>query len=150
MAVNTGNFVFSADSPGGLSSPAATVVSQMSTAGVWFQEEGAISGTDTDVVNVMCPDSGTQGLLIRMYRSLENQRLLSNFSLAMVHDGTNSVLRCFPRQLATYMSLENAMKNSGIPVSGFPSEDWQGSGMTSYLTSLNDSLKSHYITVYRA
>ena len=148
---NLGNNVFNPDHPtNGLSSPAATVVSSMATAGVWFMEEGPISGTDTDVVNILCPDSGTQGLLIRMYRSLENQRLMSNFSFAMIHDGTNSVLRCFPRQLVTYMSLENAMKNSGIPVSGFPSEDWQGTGMTSYLTSLNDSLKPHFITVYRA
>ena len=85
-----------------------------------------------------------------MYRSLENQRLMSNFSFAMVHDGTNSVLRCFPRQLAAYMSLEDAMKNSGIPVSGFPSEDWSGTGMTTYLTQLNDSLKPHFMTVYRA
>ena len=147
---STGSYVFNPDNPNGLSSPAATVVTSMTTSGVWFQVEGPISGTDTDVVKVLCPDSGTQGLLIRMYRSLENQRLMSNFSFAMVHDGTNSVLRCFPRQLATYMSLENAMKNSGIPVSGFPSEDWSGTGMTSYLASLNDSLKSHYITAYRA
>ena len=122
----------------------------MTTAGVWFSEEGPISGTDSDVVNILCDGGGAQGLLVRMYRSLENQRLMSNFSMHMVHDGTNSKLRCFPRQLAAHMSLEDAMKNSGIPVSGFPSEDWSGTGMTSYLTSLNDSLKPHYITVYRA
>ena len=68
MATNLGNHVFSPDSPNGLSSPAATVVTAMAAAGVWFQEEGPISGTDTDVVNVLCPDSGTQGLLIRMSR----------------------------------------------------------------------------------
>ena len=100
MATNLGNHVFNPDNPNGLSSPAATKVTAMTTAGVWFQEEGPISSTDTDVVNVLCPDSGTQGSLIRMYRSLENQRLMSNFSFAMVHDGTNSVLRCFPRQLS--------------------------------------------------
>ena len=150
MTVNLGSHVFNPDSPGGLSSPAATVVTAMAAAGVWFHEEGPISGTDTDVVNVLCPDSGTQGLLIRMYRSLENQRLMSNFSFHMVHDGTNSKLRCFPRHLAAHMSLSDAMLNSGISVSGFPSEDWSGTGMTSYLTSLNDSLKPHYITVYRA
>ena len=150
MAVNLGSQMFSPDSPGGLSSPAATVVTAMTTAGVWFAEEGPISGTDTDCVNILVDGGGAQGLLVRMYRSLENQRLMSNFSFHMVHDGTNSKLRCFPRQLAAHMSLEDAMKKSGIPVSGFPSEDWQGTGMTTYLTSLNDSLKSHYITVYRA
>ena len=150
MATNIGSHVFTPDNPNGLSSPAATVVSAMTTAGCWFQEEGPISSTDTDVVNILVDGGGAQGLLVRMYRSLENQRLMSNFSFHMVHDGTNSLLRCFPRQLAAHMSLENAMKNSGIPVSGFPSEDWSGSGMTSYLTSLNDSLKPHFITVYRA
>ena len=150
MTVNKGNFVFSPDSPGGLSSPAATVVTSMTSSGCWFQEEGPISGTDTDVVNILVDGGGAQGLLVRMYRSLENQRLMSNFSFHMGHDGINSKLRCFPRQLAAHMSLEDAMKNSGLPVSGFPSEDWSGTGMTSYLTSVNDSLKSHYITVYRA
>ena len=150
MATNLGNHVFNSDNPNGLASPASTKVTAMTTAGVWFAEEGQISNQDTDVVNILVDGGGAQGLLLRMYRNLENQRLMANFSFHMVHDGTNSKLRAFPRQLAAHMTLEDAMKNSGIPVSGFPSEDWQGTGMTSYLTSLNDSLKPHFITVYRA
>ena len=122
----------------------------MTTAGVWFAEEGPISGTDTDVVNILVDGGGVQGLLVRMYRSLENQRLMSNFSMHMVHDGTNSKLRCFPRQLAAHMTLEDACKNSGIATGTFPSEDWSGTGMTTYLTQLNDALKPLFMTVYRA
>ena len=40
MAVNLGNHVFNPDNPNGLSSPAATKVTAMTTAGVWFAEEG--------------------------------------------------------------------------------------------------------------
>ena len=150
MATNQGNHVFNPDSPNGLSSPAATRVTSMTTNGVWFQEEPAISGTDPDVVNVLIDGGGSQGLLLRMFRSLENQRLMANYSFHMQHDGTNSILRCHPRNLAKTVTLETAMQNSGIPTGTFPSEDWSGSGATTYVTTLNDALKAHYMTIYRA
>ena len=50
---STGSYVFNPDHPNGLSSPAATVVTAMTTAGVWFAEEGPIGGTDTDCVNIL-------------------------------------------------------------------------------------------------
>ena len=150
MATNLGNHVFTPDNPNGLSSPAATKVTAMTTAGVWYQEEGTISGTDTDCVNLLVDGGGAQGLLLRVYRSLENQRLMSNFSFHMVHDGTDSKLRCFPRQLAAHMTLEDACKNSGIPTGTFPSEDWSSSGASQYIQDLNTALKPLFMTVYRA
>ena len=150
MATNLGNHCFGPDFPNGLSSPAATKVTAMTTAGVWFQEEGDISGTDTDVVNILVDGGGAQGLLLRVYRSLENQRLMANFSFHMVHDGTVSKLRCFPRQLAAHMTLQQACINSGISTGTFPSEDWSSSGASQYIQDLNDALKPLFMTVYRA
>ena len=150
MATNIGNHIFSADNPNGLSSPASSKVTAMQTAGVWYMEEGDISGTATDVVNLLIDGGGAQGLLLRVYRSLENQRLMSNFHFAMVHDGTNSKLRAYPRQLAVHMSIEDACKHSGIATGTFPSEDWSGTGATQYIQDLNAALKPLFMTVYRA
>jgi len=152
MATNLGNHVFTPDAPSGLASAAATRVSAMQTAGVHFVEESQINSQDTDVINYLVDNGGAGGLLLRFYRSLEAQRLFANFSFHMEFDGTNYVLKCHPRSLAKTASLQTAMENCGIPCSGWPSEDWSGTGMTTYLTTLNGVLKAapYYTQIYRA
>ena len=111
----------------------STVLSGMITGQLYFKENG-----DTDVIFV-----SAEGLLLSLFKSFSNQKLLQQFVVRMTSVGGHNRLRWIHRSLATTFTTEEALRAVGVDVT--VSDDYSGT-----MVAINTSLASQFIQIYKA
>ena len=126
-------------------SPASPILSSMISAGQYLREQSTVGTTETDNVAIAVDRT----YLIRMNRSFENQKLLSQFAFHAVQI-TDYVIRLTHRSLAGVYTLQEAMAQVGLSAPTLSDSAFASSGNTAAWTAMNTSLAEFGISIWRA
>ena len=104
----------------------------MVSQGVYYREIGG----DSDAILINAGDTK----LISMYKSLENQRAMSQFVARSSNIGGQNKVRWVHRSLALSMTTEQMLKSIGVNQT--VSDDF------SSLSTINQALAGHFIQIW--